>query len=152
MNNIDEIMALIDWARSDEEQKRGIEMAREVQCIRAFFQPSGPGYCKSVWGNCAHILCERQDADLIPYVLEMLMWLQDLNWPGAEQILARLHRFEDVAILSETIAEMIPALVAIGEDAWLASIAQLLIHQKLADSLDEDTKRVLAKYACHNCQ
>lgn len=150
MNNIDTIMTLIDWTRSDAEQKKGIEMAREVQCIRAFFQPSGPGYCKSVWENCACILCERQDTVLIPYVLEMLMWLQDLNWPGAEQILARLHRFEDVAVLAETITELIPALVAIGEDVWLASIAQLLGNQKIANSLDEDTKRVLMKYAYHN--
>lgn len=146
MNSIDEIMALIDWNSSEEEQKRGIAMAREVQCIRAFFQPATPGFSKSVWGNCAIIICEREDKELIPHIAEMLMWLQDINWPGAEQVLYRLLRFSDVHMLCMTITDMVPALVAIDENAWLSTIAILLGNEKIAAKLDKTTVRILESY------
>ena len=146
MNNIDEIMALIDWTRSEEDQRRGIEMARDVQTIRAFFQPSGPSFCKSVWRNCAYIICEREDKELIPHIVEMLMWLQDLNWPGAEQILDRLLRFSDVDVLCMVITDMVPALIAIDEDAWLSTIAILLRNSKIAMTLDQKTVQILKTY------
>lgn len=146
MNNIDEIMALIDWRCSETDQKKGIEMARKVQSLRAFFQPAGPGFCKSVWKNCAYIICEREDKELIPHMTEMLMWLQDLNWPGAEQVLHRLLRFSDVNILCMVITNMVPALVAIDEDAWLSSIAILLSNKKIATALDAATVQILEDY------
>lgn len=146
MNNIDMIMYLIDWDRSEDEQQQGLDMARDVKCIRAFFQPSGPGYCKSVWENCARIVCERSDAELIPYLLDMLMWLQDLNWPGALQIMQRLLRFSDVEMLSMTIEDMLPALRAIDEVPWLMSIAGLLDNSKLKQRLNSTTVRILTEY------
>ena len=57
MTDIDRIMYLIDWNRSPSEQQAGITLARKVVCIKAFFRPIGPGYSKSVWENCATILC-----------------------------------------------------------------------------------------------
>lgn len=146
MNNIDTIMYLIDWNRSEAEQQEGLRMAREVQCIRAFFQPSGPGYCKSVWENCATIICERSDEELMPHIYEMFAWLQDLNWPGALSILQRLLRFSNVDALAEMIEEMLPALVAVDETPWLMSIAGLLESQELQATLSKETIQVLRKY------
>ncbi len=146
MNNIDTIMQLIDWRSSKEDQKKGIDMAKEVKCIKAFFQPSGPGYNKSVWENCAAIICSRSDEELKPYISDMLMWLEDLNWPGAEKVLQRLLSFAEVSVLALTIEHTIPALIAIDETSWLMSIARLLEHQKLRQALHDDTVNVLSEY------
>lgn len=146
MNNIDTIMQLIDWRSSKEDQKKGIDMAKEVKCIKAFFQPSGPGYNKSVWENCAAVICSRSDEELKPYISDMLMWLEDLNWPGAEKVLQRLLSFAEVSVLALTIEHTIPALIAIDETSWLMSIARLLEHQKLRQALHDDTVNVLSEY------
>lgn len=149
MNNIDTIMYLIDWRRSEKEQQKGIDMAREVKCIKTFFQPTGPGYCKSVWENCAYIICSRSDEELEPYVLDMLIWLQDLNWPGAMKITNRLISFTKAKTLAFMIQELIPVLIYIDEVPWLMSIANLLENQNLQVELDPSTYKKLLEYrAC----
>ena len=145
MNNIDTIMYLIDWSRSSAEQQEGIRMARDVKCLKAFFQPSGPGYCKSVWDNCAKIVCERSDEELVPYTSDMLAWLEDLNWPGTMCVVQRLKQFNDVSILAFSIEEMLPALVALKEIPWLMCIAELLDNQKLKKQLKDSTVQFLTE-------
>jgi hypothetical protein len=76
MGDIDSIINLIDWDKSDSDQQRGIILAKEVSCLKAFFRPVGPGYGKNVWDNCAVILCARADSELNPYILDMLLWLE----------------------------------------------------------------------------
>ena len=146
MYDIDRILHLIDWNRSLPEQQEGIAMAREVSCIKAFFQPIGPGYSKNVWDNCAAILCERTDEELTPYTLDMLLWLEDLNWPGAEQIQRRLIQFQDVSMLSSYLNSMIPALSFLREDSWLMFLADLLENEKLQRSLRPDVVEILCSH------
>ena len=92
MVNIDYIMSLIDWKKSEKDQLKGIEMARDIRNINVFLQPCNKGYDKNVWDNCAKILSERNDEELLPYLIDLFRWLQDLNWPGAFCILNRLRR------------------------------------------------------------
>lgn len=146
MADIDRIMYLIDWNRSPDEQQMGISLARKVNCIKAFFQPFGPGFGKNVWENCATIICERSDEDLIPYISDMLLWLKDLNWPGAEQIQQRLIGFQDVIILATILNHRIPDIEKLGETSWLMFISDLLNNRKLSRSLDSRTREILAKY------
>ena len=146
MNNVDTIMQLINWERSEEEQREGLAMARDLKCIRTFFQPSGPGYSKSVWENCARIICERSDDELRPYVFDMMLWLQDLNWPGAMKIQHRLMQFSDVRFIANTIDEMIPALIAVNEISWLMSIADLLDNSKLMEELSDASVQILSRF------
>ena len=91
MVNIYYIIELIDWNNSIEEQALGIRLARDVKCINAFLQPGSP-YGKNVWDNCAKILSERTNEELAPYLIELMEWLQDMNWPGAFCILDRLKK------------------------------------------------------------
>ena len=91
MINIDYIMELIDRNNSIEEQAMGIKLAQDVKCINVFLQPLSP-YEKNVWDNCAKILSERTNEELAPYLIELMEWLQDMNWPGAFCILDRLKR------------------------------------------------------------
>lgn len=94
MVNIDYIMDLLDWDNSKEEQQLGIQLARTVRCINVFLQPSDKRNNKNVWDNCALILSEKSDEELSPYLIELMEWLQDMNWPGAFCIMERLKKYE----------------------------------------------------------
>lgn len=143
MCDIDLIMYLIDERRSKYEQDRGIAMAQNIKCLKAFFQPFSSQYSKSVWHNCALIICKHTDNELNPYLIDMLLWLQDSNWPGADTILHRLREFQDVKLLSVLINSMVPALVAIDEHSWLESIATLLENRHLCQAIDQNTLKLL---------
>lgn len=94
MVNIDYIMELFDWNNSDDDQNRGLELAKDIKCISVFIQPGSP-YGKNVWDNCAKVLARKNDKELRPHLIGLLEWLQDLNWPGASCILDRLRKFSD---------------------------------------------------------
>lgn len=147
MTDIDRIMYLIDWKRSPNEQSEGIFLARDVVCINAFFQPVGPGYSKSVWENCATIICERSDEELLPYILNMILWIQDLNWPGAAQIQQRLIAFRNVSRLVLVLNSIVPALEKLEETSWLQFISDLLSNQQLGQVINNNTREILAKYS-----
>lgn len=146
MSDIDRIMWLIDWNRSESEQQTGISLARDISCINAFFRPIGQGYSKSVWDNCAIIIAERSDEELAPYISDMLLWLEDLNWPGAEIIQNRLIQFRDVEILSLHINEIVPVLQTLKRDSWLIFIAELLQNKDLKKALNEEVVQSLSEY------
>lgn len=149
MTNIDRIMYLIDWKRSTAEQQEGISLAREVICIKSFFQPIGPGYSKSVWENCATIICERPDKELLPYITDMILWIEDLNWPGAEQIQQRLIAFQDVSMLAAVLNSIVPALDKLAKTSWLIFLSDLLSNQKLSQTIYTSTKEILSKYSTY---
>ena len=143
MNNIDYILELIDWNRPLSDQEKGIQMANQVRCIKAFFQPSGPGGGKSVWGNCAIIVCNHSDAELSPYVLDMLIWIQDLNWPGATEILCRLKNFTEVTYIAPLIESLLPALIVLNDYSWMQNLSELLENQSLKSLLTDSAVRTL---------
>lgn len=147
MIDIDRIMYLIDWKRSLAEQQEGILLAREVVCINAFFQPIGPGYSKSVWENCAVIICDRSDEELQPYITDMLLWIEDLNWPGAEKIQQRLIAFQDVSRLASVLDSFVEALEKLGKSSWLQFVSDLLDNQKLSQKINNSTREILTKYS-----
>ena len=144
MVDIDEIMYLIDWKRSDIEQRRGVAMAREVSCITAFFLPVGPGYSKSVWENCAIIIAERSDEELEPHIDKMLFWLEDMNWPGSERIQMRLIQVKKIDTLRMCLETLVPVLHSLHKEAWLRSLAELLQNKELDASLNDDVRHILS--------
>ncbi len=146
MTDIDRIMYLIDWKRSPEEQQEGISLAREIVCIKAFFQPASLEYSKSVWENCAAIISARSDEELRPHITEMILWLEDLNWPGAEQIQQRLIAFKDVSMLAIILDSIVPDLEKLEKSSWLEFIADLLRNQELSQTIKNSTKEILTKY------
>lgn len=149
MTDIDRIMYLIDWKRSPAEQQEGIALAREVVCINAFFQPISSEYSKSVWDNCAAIICERSDEELRPYLTDMLLWLEDLNWPGAGQIQQRLIEFQDVSMLASDLDSFVAALEKLDKTSWLYFISDLLRNKNLSQAINSNTKAILNKYTLH---
>ena len=118
MIDIDEIMMLLDWNRSHAEQAKGIHMAQNVKCLKAFFQPIGANYGKNVWENCAVIISERSDEELKMHLVELLEWLQDMNWPGAFRILDRLQKYSDDKSIHIAINVCIEKAKNCNDEVW----------------------------------
>lgn len=132
---IDEIMDMLDWNQSEEIQKKGIELAGRIKYLNAFLQPMRPG--KSVWDNCAIILAAKSDKVLEPYLLQMLEWVEDENWPGALIILERIKMFSEVEMLAFCVNERVRIASAINNRSWLRNMSGLLENQALAKVLPE---------------
>lgn len=143
MSNIDEIMHLINWDQPLVNQSIGIRYAGDVKCLKAFFQPLGPDENKAVWGNCAKIICSRSDIDLQPYALDMLLWLRDINWPGADDILQRILSFENGKYVALELNRIVPILEMINDDIWLHTLGKLLSNSQIRNELTEKVINIL---------
>lgn len=140
MIDIDYIMSLIDWNKSDNEQVDGIKMAEGVENISVFLQPCNEKYNKNVWDNCAKILSKRTDDELSPYLVELLEWLQDLNWPGALVILDRLKVFSGEKLKKPFIDLFTYAVDLNNEEGlmWLDYLSELLDNEQLKAELPKE--------------
>ena len=124
MINIDYILSLLDWNNSDEEQEKGVKLAKDIKCISAFIQPGHP-YGKNIWDNCAKILAERGDKELEPHLIELLEWLQDMNWPGAFCIFDRLKKMLDVPGFQYSYNVCMKCAKALDDEAWINNLEML---------------------------
>lgn len=130
MVDIDYIMSLIDWNNCEQEQKEGIRLAQNVNCINAFLRPHDRIYNKNVWDNCAKILSERSDEELEAYLIELLEWLQDMNWPGAFCIRDRLQKYSDNNSLYNAINVCIEKAKDCSDEVWESNLYSLLQKKK----------------------
>lgn len=118
MVNIDYIMELLDWNKTDLEQRHGIALAKNVQSINVFLQPCNSTINKNVWENCAIVLAEKSDEDLSPYLGNLLAWLRDMNWPGAFRILSRLQEYSDISSLNRMIEQCSKCARVLNDATW----------------------------------
>ena len=122
MVDITEIMDMLDWHMPYEIQSKGIFLARDTETIIPFIQPLTPEHNKNVWGNCAQIIAERSDEELKPYLVELLEWLQDMNWPGALCILNRLQKNSDNNSIRNAVNVCIEKAKKRSDEAWESNL------------------------------
>ena len=81
----------LSWHNDLSTQNRAVEdfASRNDICLTDFILPEGKKDC---WFNCARILERQNDEKIAQYSGELFAWLQDMNWPGAEIIAARLKK------------------------------------------------------------
>jgi hypothetical protein len=144
MCNIDEIMDMLDWNNSEETQRKGIELAKNIKSINAFVLPMNPG--KSVWENCAIILANKPDEILNPYLFRLLEWIEDINWPGALIVLDRLKNFFETEKLSFCVQESVRQAKATNNKIWLGSISKLLDNTALSKVLPDECLIIMHKH------
>ena len=126
MVDITDIMDMLDWHMSSEIQSKGISLARNAETIIPFIQPITPKHNKNVWDNCAKIIAERSDMELGPFLVDLLEWLQDMNWPGALCILNRLNKYSDKVLLDSAINTCIKRAKQLDDTIWESNL--LLVH------------------------
>lgn len=123
MADIDSILDLLDWNRTEEEQAEGLRLARQVKAFNVFLQPYDKKNNKNVWDNCALIVSEKEDSDLFVYLPNLFMWIQDLNWPGALCIVERLKEYgERNASYSRDWQEAYTCAKALKDKVWMKNL------------------------------
>ena len=126
MVDIIEIMDMLDWNMPIEIQTNGISLARKTEIINPFIQPLTPKNNKNVWENCAIIIAEKSDENLKPYLVELLEWLQDMNWPGAFCILDRLQRYTDKNAILGAMNICFEKAIRSGDEVWESNLRLLI--------------------------
>ena len=122
MADIDYIMELLDWNRTEEEQAEGLRLARQVKAFNVFLQPCDDKNNKNVWDNCALIISEKEDLELFSYLFELFMWIQDLNWPGALCIVDRLQKYGKMISYDRQWREAYTCAKALKNNVWMENL------------------------------
>jgi len=120
-----EIMNMLDWHMPSEIQSQGISLARNIETIIPFIQPLTPKFNKNVWENCAVIIAEKNDEKLKPHLVELLEWLQDMNWPGAFCILDRLKKYSDNNSILSAISICLEKAKDCNDEVWEYNLLML---------------------------
>lgn len=133
MINITEIMDMLDWNMPPEIQSKGIFLAKNIETILPFIQPLTPKHNKNVWENCAVIISEQSDEKIRPHLIELLEWLQDMNWPGAFCILERLQKISDNNAIISAINVCVKKAKDCSNDVWESNLYMLLKKREKKD-------------------
>lgn len=107
MKSIDEIIDMLSEESDIEIQKLGIKLGKKVKNFNAFIQPCISKYSYLSWENCAEIICSKTTEELIPYLNELFWWVQDINYPGAYKIEAKLKEMKSNDIVLKKLEKQI---------------------------------------------
>lgn len=118
----EKLFEMLDWNAPEEIQEIGRRKAAGSGNIRCFLQPVFPKYSKNVWTNCALILAGKTDEELKPWLKELLRWLQDMNWPGAEIIQERLEAFQDDEVFRQAFDTCMLEAVDTNDEDWAENL------------------------------
>lgn len=108
--SIDEIMEMLVYRFEADDIKvheQGIRAASEVKNLMCFMQPMYGNPVYTTWDDCAEIVSARSDEELRPYIINMLIWIYDLNKCGALTIFDRLVKYKDKKHLEDCILRMV---------------------------------------------
>lgn len=147
-----EIMKMLNCKNDIETQELGIQLASKLNCIDVFIQPDNYGN-KGVWENCAKIIATKNDNELEPYLINLLNWLQDINWPGALIILKRLKNYQGIQLVKNLELIIDTANTMNNEDGlmWLDYLSELLDNQNLKNKLSKKHSSILKKHYHNWC-
>ena len=138
MIDIDYIMSLLDWNKSIDDQTEGIKMAKQIESINVFLQPCNKMHNKNVWDNCAKILSIRTDDELSPYLISLLEWLQDMNWPGAFCILGRLQKYGDDISYDLAYNTCLKYAQALEDEVWERNLKALNVSRRQLETTEKE--------------
>ena len=149
MYKIDDIMNMLDCNNNIEIQEKGIDLAKEVKCIKVFIFPKHERCYKNVWENCAKILANKSDEIIYPYIRDMLEWIKDDNIPGSTIILERLKKMSEPKWISNYIIDDVKIAKATSDYKWLMNLSKLLDSESIKQNLSIEAIDILKKYQ-HN--
>ncbi len=140
-------MYMLNYNNDIQIQEQGMILAKQIKDLNVFLQPMGFG-SKAVWNNCAKILSEKTDHELEPYLINLLEWLQDINWPGALVIMDRLKVFSGEKLKYPFLHLVNNAIKLNGEEGlmWLDYLSELLDNENLKKGLPVDVLNTLQKH------
>ena len=145
MNDIKKIYEMMDFNNPIEIRLEGFRLVKEIEDLSLLIQPKA---CVSAWEYCALALFEKSDMELEPYLSELLVWVQDMNLPGAFKIMERLKVFSGIALKDAFIDSFNKAL-ALDNDTGLIRLdylSELLDNEMLKSELSDEILKRLQKH------
>lgn len=120
---IDKLLNDLDW--NHEKRKDAFEKLKEIKDLSVLI---GPKECKRLsktkWDNCAMILFYKSDLELLPYIDDLFIWLQDMNWPGAIIIFKRLQNFSK-ELIANNYNKIKEKAKVLNDKIWLDNLQDL---------------------------
>ena len=136
---LEKILWMLDSENDMLTQQKGIELAGQIGNIADFILPMYPQYNKNVWENCAKVIILKTNLELAPYLVKILEWLQDLNWPGTFIIINRLLCF-DGRLLAKAYIDVYNCARKAPEEnnEWLNHLSKLIENKELVQNLNSE--------------
>ena len=134
MVDIDAILNMLDDRNPPEMQERGIELTDTISALNVLVMPFGGACGPHLWENCAKAICKRSDRTLCRYGYNLLPWLRDMSYPGAQRIRQRLLRIGDKRQIEWALRMQLQNARAAGDEQWLMALNEL---QKACDAEKE---------------
>jgi len=138
-----EILEDLAWDNAPSQIKAGFISALQEAEHSYLIRPTE--YVRS-WENASIVFLMLSDTEIEQYLLDLLNWLKDLNWPGAEFILKRLQRVSSdlLCVPLENAAKLASAS---HDEQWLAWISILIANSNMINLLNADTISLLKPFA-----
>jgi hypothetical protein len=101
---------------------------------------------KEYWYSCAHLLCKvgyKNNKDILEI---MFKWLQDVNWPGSNEIFYYLVTV-DKTVFMEYYQKAIVQAISDNDDIWIENLAYFVVERglKLSDFTNRRIYELLVK-------
>lgn len=142
MNNVmdrEKIIKMMDWHQNKSVQLYAVSKAMKDSNIEYWIQP---GYYKYSWENCAKVIASKDDLSLSKYLIKILEWLQDINWPGALIILERLKKFKPI-LLKNDLENTILIAYQQNDIEWLEVLSEFWDVKEIRNILQNPAKTIL---------
>ena len=146
----EKILMMLDWNNPKSIQEQGIQLALKCENFSVFVQPHFSKYNKNVWDNCAKVICKKNDLELQPFIIQLLEWVQDLNWPGAIAVLERL-RFCSGEVFIKPFLQTVQKALSDKEknEEWLYHLSIYIRRPDIFLALNDTQRSYLEKM--HDC-
>ncbi|WP_282044848.1 DUF5071 domain-containing protein [Roseibium album] len=118
-----EELAGLDWRRPKEVQaaaKRSIRLKIGDDLSPLMIQ----NLRKTQWENAAEILENLEPSKVVQFVPDLLEWLKDMNWPGADRVKKICLNFEKHELLPSIDVKISKAREDTDED-WVEALLSL---------------------------
>ena len=125
--------ALEDLEITDEMVENGIVAIRQNPTEIEFILKTP--LRKDAWYQEAKIIIAQDDSVIRRYIIQLLDWLVDINWPGADMIYDRIARMPLTEDIEKAIVDSIKWAENLGPDKlylfdWIATLRELHTEMK----------------------
>lgn len=125
--DVDKVYEMIDINNSDEIQKQGIGLAKNIEYLDCFIISFKCENAKNVQKNCAKIICNKSCKELEDYMIDLFRLMKDLTFPGIDIIYKKLLEVKMVNKKLFDYAKKIALFEAVelNDKSWLDCIEKM---------------------------
>lgn len=141
--NIIELIRALDW-EADEAAKQAAmaELVKlEGEDLKLLLQPGDKG----CWDGAAQVLSKIGYPRVRPVIPGLLVWIADMNWPGAGTILNLLLTVDD-EVLVPHLKDALRQAKAENDDPWILWMRGLIKEKQIEPLFDDAEFQAILRY------